>query len=307
MELINKYSYTAVRARIEQYVTSKSDSDDPVSGDYAALLVQFVPFGSFLLHHLDKKYGVEEATDAISMLIAHDVARNSFKDGSKAELQKWCNTLGITWFNLQRVAAKHDPEHLASLQSLMVIYNKGGNTWKDWVTNQLHQPDWKDKSIKIADVTKAILQAKSFGNTAQASSGEEKVHFLSRRRGGGQRGARGARGGARGGRGGGPPVRGAPSNFKPKICEKVTCTRPVSSPQHRFCTTCFKTVKKSEQEEADNGDLGANVAAEVRSKRHRKNKKQRAQDAARRRDAAETHEGKVIEVCETEQLRGASQ
>jgi hypothetical protein len=64
--------------------------------------------------------------------------------------------------------------------------------------------------------------------------------------------------------------------------------------------TCFKTVKKSEQEEADNGDLGANVAAEVRSKRHRKNKKQRAQDAARRRDAAATHEGKVIEVRETE-------
>jgi hypothetical protein len=180
----------------------------------------------------------------------------------------------------------------------MVIYNKGGNTWKDWVTNQLHQPDWKDKSIKIADVTKAILQTKSF--TAQASSGEEKVHFLSRGRGGGQRGARGARGGARGGRGGGPPGRGAPSNFKPKICEKVPCTRPVSSPQHRFCTTCFKTVKKSEQEEADNGDLGANVAAEVHSKRHRKNKKQRAQDAARRRDAAETHEGKVIEVRETE-------
>jgi len=299
-ELINKYSYTAVRARIEQYVTVKTDSGDPVSDEYAALLLQFVPFGSFLLHHLDKKYGVEEATDAISMLIAHDVARNSFKDGSKAELQKWCNTLGTTWFNLQRVAAKHDPEHLASLQSLMVIYNKGGTTWKDWVTNLLHQPDWKDKSIKIADVTKAILQAKSFGHTAQASSGEEKVHFLSRRRGGGQRGARGARGGARGGRGGGPPGRGAPSNFKPKICEKVPCTRPVSSPQHRFCTTCFKTVKKSEQEEADNGDLGANVAAEVRSKRHRKNKKQRAQDAARRRDAAETHEGKVIEVRETE-------
>ncbi len=151
--------------------------------------------------------------------------------------------------NLQRVAVKHDPEHLASLQSLMVIYNKGGNTWKDWVTNQLHQPDWKDKSIKIADVTKSILQAKSFGHTAQASSGEEKVHFLCRGRGGGQRGARGAREGARGGRGGGPPVCGVPSNFRPKICEKVSCTRPVTSPQHRFCTMCFKTVKKSEQEE----------------------------------------------------------
>ncbi len=81
----------------------------------------------------------------------------------------------------------------------------------------------------------------------------------------------------------------------------MPCTRPVSSPQHRFCTTCFKTVKKSEQEEADNGDLGASVAAEVRSKRHRKNKKQRAQDTVRRCDAvAEIHESKVIEVRETE-------
>jgi hypothetical protein len=87
-ELVNKYSYTAVRARIEQYLTAKSDSGDPVSDEYAALLLQFVSFGSFLLHHFDKKYGVEEATDAISMLIVHDVARNSFKDGSKAELQK---------------------------------------------------------------------------------------------------------------------------------------------------------------------------------------------------------------------------
>ncbi len=139
-----------------------------------------MPFGSFLLHHLDKKYGVEEATDAISILIVHDVARNSVKDGSKAELQKCCSTLGITWFNLQRVTTKHDPEHISSLQILMVIYNKGVNTWKDWVTNLLHQSDWKDKSIKIADVTKTILQTKSFGHTVQASSGEEKVHFLSR-------------------------------------------------------------------------------------------------------------------------------
>jgi hypothetical protein len=169
-ELINKYSYTATRTRIEQYVTAKTDSDDPVSDEYTALLLQFVPFGSFLLHHLDKKYGVEEATDAISILIVHDVARNSFKDDSKSELQKLCNTLGVTWFNLERVTANHDPEHLASLQTLMVIYNKGGNTWKDWVTNLLHQPDWKDRSIKIADVMIAVLQTKTFGHTAHSSS-----------------------------------------------------------------------------------------------------------------------------------------
>ncbi len=45
---------------------------------------------------------------------------------------------------------------------------------------------------------------------------------------------------------------------------------------HRFCNTCFKSVKKDEQDEDDNGDLGANVATEVRNKSHRKNKKKRA-------------------------------
>ena len=170
-ELVNKYSYSAVRVTMEQFLKTASESGNPVSDDYAALLVQFVPFGSFLLYHLDKKYGVEEATDAISMLIAHDDARNSFKDGSKAELQKWCNNLGITWFNLKRVSAKHDPEHLASLQTLMVIHNKGGPTWKDWVTNLLHQPDWKGRSIKMDDVMHSVIQTKTFGHTAQASFG----------------------------------------------------------------------------------------------------------------------------------------
>ncbi len=73
--------------------------------------------------------------------------------------------------------------------------------------NLLHQPDWKDRSIKIADVMKAVPQTKTFGHTAQASSGEEKVRFLSRGRGGGLRGMRGARGAARGGRGGYPQGR----------------------------------------------------------------------------------------------------
>jgi hypothetical protein len=109
------------------------------------------------------------------------------------------------------------------------------------------------------------------------------------------------RGTARGGRGGYPQDHGAPSNFRSKICEKAPCNHPVNSPQHRFCNTCFKSVKKDEQDEDDNGDLGANVATEVRNKSHRKNKKKRAQEAAKRRDAAaETHESKMLEVRETE-------
>ncbi len=37
--LVNKYSYTVTRAGIEQYFTVKSDSGDPVSDEYAALLL----------------------------------------------------------------------------------------------------------------------------------------------------------------------------------------------------------------------------------------------------------------------------
>jgi hypothetical protein len=48
--------------------------------------MQFVPFGSLLLRHLVQKYGVKKDTDVISMLIVHE-ASNSFKGGSKAELQ----------------------------------------------------------------------------------------------------------------------------------------------------------------------------------------------------------------------------
>jgi hypothetical protein len=38
-ELVNKYSYTETRPRIEQYLTAKSDSGDPVSDEYAAPLL----------------------------------------------------------------------------------------------------------------------------------------------------------------------------------------------------------------------------------------------------------------------------
>ncbi len=200
---------------------------------------------------------------------------------------------------MKRVAAKHDPEHLASLQTLMVIHNKGGPTWKDWVTNLLDQPDWKGRSIKMGDVMHAVIQTKTFGHTAQTSFGEEKVHYLSRGRGGGLLGMRGARGGARGGRGGYPQGRGAPSNIKPKICEKAPCNRPVTFPQHRFCTPCFKADRKRERDEVDE-NIGANVAEEVRTKRQRKNKKKRAHEEAKRRSAVATHEDKLIEVRETE-------
>ncbi len=57
---------------------------------------------------------------------------------------------------------------------------------------------------------------------------------------------------------------------------------------------------KREKEETDNEDIGAHVAAEVRTKAQKKNKKKRAQENAKRRDTAETHEGKLIEVRETE-------
>ena len=61
----------------------------------------FAPCGSFLLRALEMKHGKEEATDVISMLLEVEKARKSFKDGTKAELQKFCNALTLSHFNLQ--------------------------------------------------------------------------------------------------------------------------------------------------------------------------------------------------------------
>ena len=67
------------------------------------------------------------------MLLEVKKARKSFKDGTEAELQKFCNALTLSQFNLQQVIAQHDPEHLAALQTLIVIYNQWGNSWREWV------------------------------------------------------------------------------------------------------------------------------------------------------------------------------
>ena len=58
----------------------------------------------------------------------------------------------------------------------------------------------------------------------------------------------------------------------------------------------LQTIKQSEQDEEDNGDLDANVEDEVRTKQHQKRKKKSAQQAAKKRET--THEGKLIEVVE---------
>ena len=115
--------------------------------------MQFVPFGSFLLRHLDKKYGVEKKPLMLfwcSSCVVHESVSNSFKDGSKAELQN------KQWFVVKSSSV--------GSQTLVVIYNEGGNTrdWQDWLKPLLLHPDW---SIKIADVTIADLPQKK-GNSA---------------------------------------------------------------------------------------------------------------------------------------------
>jgi len=125
---------------------------------------------------------------------------------------------------------------------------------------------------------------------------------------------RGARG-ARGGRGGDAEGCGALSNFRPKICEKASCNRPVKHPHHRYCNRgkCFKTVKQSEQEDEENGDAGVNVAnfSKVRSKQKQKKRKKRAQQAAKdaKKQTVRTHMkvSWLRFVRSSLQLRGASQ
>jgi hypothetical protein len=259
-ELVNKYSYASFQAQLQNYIR---DSAEANTAEDATHLYTFAPFGSFLLRALEMKHGKEEATDVISMLLEVEKARKSFKDGSKAELQKFCNALTTSHFNLQQVIAQHDPEHLAALQTLIVIYNQGGNSWREWVKTLLVQPEFRDKSLKIADITKAIMKNKAFSHTAQIKHDKEEVHFTAYHQEGKRGGRRGGRQSSRGGGRNAPPNgRGAPSNFKCK-CANPNCKTIVNHPHHRFCNSCFKSEKKAKQDDEDDDHLGSTVANEV--------------------------------------------
>jgi hypothetical protein len=71
---------------------------------------------------------MEEATDAISMLIVHEAVRSSFKAGSKAELKKLGNKLTGTLGLICTVL-------LQSRTLNISLLSMGGNSWKDWVKN----------------------------------------------------------------------------------------------------------------------------------------------------------------------------
>ncbi len=80
----------------------------------------------------------------------------------------------------------------------------------------------------------------------------------------------------------------------------MSANKHTDQSKHRSCTPCFKADRKREKDEADNENIVANVAEEVRTKRQRKTKKKRAQETTKRCDGASTHEVKLIEVRETE-------
>ena len=125
-ELVTKYSYTSFQTKLKNYVR---DTTESITTEDPSHLYSFAPFDSFLLRALEMKHENEEATDVISMLLEVEKARKSFKDGTKPELQKFYSTLTLSHFHLHQVISQNDPEHLAVPQTLIVIYNQGGNSW----------------------------------------------------------------------------------------------------------------------------------------------------------------------------------
>ena len=104
-------------------------------------------------------------------------------------------------------------------------------------------PEYRDKSLKITDITKTIMENKTFSLTAQIKHDKEEVYFTYHQ-GDKRGGRRGGRQGPRGGSRNAPPDgRGAPGNLRRK-CANPNCKTIVNHPHHRFCNSCYKRVVK---------------------------------------------------------------
>ena len=99
-ELVAKYSYVSFQTHLQNNVR---DYVEAITTEDVTHLYTFAPFDSFLLRALEMKHGKEEPTDVISMFLEVEKARKSFKDGTKTELQKFCNVLTTSHFNLRLI------------------------------------------------------------------------------------------------------------------------------------------------------------------------------------------------------------
>jgi hypothetical protein len=90
-----------------------------------------IPYASLAFLELQAKYNSSLPTDALQLVMAYDLAKQSFSGNN---LEAWTGSVLKQWNKLCSVKKYHDDEYLAVLQLLLTLQTKNG-VWNEWAAN----------------------------------------------------------------------------------------------------------------------------------------------------------------------------
>jgi hypothetical protein len=102
---------------------------------------------------LQSKYNSSLPTDALQLVMAYDLAKQSFSGNN---LKAWTGSVLKQWNKLCNVKKYHDDEYLAVLQLLLTLQTKNG-VWNEWAANYCtHFSD--PKNFKVSAFMANVLE-----------------------------------------------------------------------------------------------------------------------------------------------------
>jgi len=114
---------------------------------------QRIPYASLAFLDLQSKYNSSLPTDALQLVMAYDLAKQSFSGNN---LKAWTGSVLKQWNKLCNVKKYHDDEYLAVLQLLLTLQTKNG-VWNEWAANYCtHFSD--PKNFKVSAFVANVLE-----------------------------------------------------------------------------------------------------------------------------------------------------
>jgi len=114
---------------------------------------QRISYASLAFLDLQSKYNSSLPTDALQLVMAYDLAKQSFSGNN---LEAWTGSVLKQWNKLCNVKKYHDDEYLAVLQLLLTLQTKNG-VWNEWAANFCnHFSD--PKNFKVSALTANVLE-----------------------------------------------------------------------------------------------------------------------------------------------------
>ena len=112
-----------------------------------------IPYASLAFLELQAKYNSSLPTDALQLVMAYDLAKQSFSGNN---LEAWTGSVLKQWNKLCSVKKYHDDEYLAVLQLLLTLQTKNG-VWNEWAANYCtHFSD--PKNFKVSAFMANVLE-----------------------------------------------------------------------------------------------------------------------------------------------------